>query len=360
MRMPKIKKSHFSAIFLNQLLFFTNNMPKAKAVDKVYDVIIIGGGPAGLAAAIYVGRKRLSNLVVSIDIGGQCNLTAHIENYPGVLPQSGSQLMEVFHSQAQKFGAEFVFGKVSEIKKKGKEFEVIVAGDESYVGKTIIIAFGKVPRKLGIPGEDKFFGRGVSTCATCDGPLFKNKNVAVVGGGNAALEAALDLSNFAKKVYLIHRRDEFRGDEVTVEKVKKASKVELVLNSAPIEVKGEKFVSSIMIENVNDKKQRELEIDGMFLEIGYVVDSSMAKALVKINENNEIVTDKNGQTSCQGVFAAGDVTDTPFKQAIIAAGDGARAALGVYTYLTCDGMIGKKIAPDWHCPGKKEEKWEKV
>lgn len=334
-------------------------MPKAKVIDKVYDVIIIGAGPAGLAVAIFAGRKKLSTLVISIDVGGQGNLTSHIENYPGVMPQSGMQLMDVFHSQAQKFGAEFMFGKVSEVKKKGNEFEVIVAGEESYVGRTLIIAFGKVPRKLGIPGEDKFFGRGVSTCATCDGPLFKNKNVAVVGGGNAALEAVLDLSNFAQKVYLIHRRDEFRGDEVTVEKVKNAPKVELILNSVPVEIKGEKFVSAVVVENVKDKGRRELEIDGMFLEIGYVVDSSVVKSLVNINEFNEVVVDKKGATSCPGIFAAGDVTDTPFKQAIIAAGDGARAALSAYTYLTCGGMVGKKIAPDWHRPPKKEEKCEK-
>jgi thioredoxin-disulfide reductase len=324
---------HNSATFLNPTI----------TILFMYDTIIIGAGPAGLAAAIYCGRKKLKTAIMTLDIGGQGNLTSHIENYPGALPQSGMELMDIFKTQVDKFGVEFIFGKVMEINKVENHFTAILANKEKYDAKTIILTYGKVPRKLGIPGEDEFFGRGVSTCAICDAPLFKDKVAAVVGGGNSALEAAMDLTAHAKKVYLIHRRDEFRGDEITVEKVKTNPKIELVLDSVPAEVKGDKFVKSVIVENLKTKEKNELEIDGLFLEIGYVVDSSMVKDLVKINERNEVVTNSVGETSCAGIFAAGDVTNTPFKQAIIAAGDGARAALQTYGYLT-----GGKATPDWH------------
>ena len=309
----------------------------------MYDTIIIGAGPAGLAAAIYCGRKKLKTAVITVDIGGQGNLTSHIENYPGALPQTGTELMEKFHTQASKFGAEFIFGKAKKIEKNENNFKIIMADGEIYNSKTILLTFGKVPRQLGVPGEEKFMGRGVSTCATCDGPLYKNKIVAVVGGGNSALEAAQDLTNYANKVYLIHRRSEFRADEITVEKIKNNPKIELVLNTFPIEIKGDKFLSAVIVENPETKKQRELNLSGLFLEIGYEVDSSMVQSLVEINAKNEVIADALGKTSCPGIFAAGDVTNTPYKQAIIAAGDGARAALETYAYLSGN----KSSAPDW-------------
>jgi thioredoxin reductase len=252
------------------------------------------------------------------------------------------ELMDKFHTQALNFGAELILGKAKEVLPQGELFQVTLANDEMYTTRSIILTFGKVPRQLGIPGEERFLGRGVSTCATCDGPLFKNKIVSVVGGGNSAMEAALDLAHHAQKVYLIHRRVDFRGDEVTVDKIKQNPKIELVLESAPIEVKGEKFVTSIILENLVTNKKKEIKVDGLFLEIGYAVDSSIVKEIVEINPANEVMVDRLGRTSRSGIFAAGDVTDTPFKQAIIAAGDGARAALQAYTYLT-----GGKAGPDW-------------
>jgi thioredoxin-disulfide reductase len=310
----------------------------------MYDTIIIGAGPAGLAAAIYCGRKKLNTAIITVDVGGQGNLTSHIENYPGAMPQSGMELMDKFRQQAESFGANFIFSKVAKIEKKENHFIVKLADSNEHLTKTIILAHGKVPRKLNIPGEDQFYGKGVSTCATCDGPLFKNKIVAVIGGGNSALEAAIDLTSFAEKVYLIHRRQEFRGDEVTIEKVKSNPKIELILDTIPIEVKGEKFISSTILKNKITKEKRELKIDGLFLEIGYVVDSSMVKDLVEINDYNEIVIDSVGKTSCPGIFAAGDVTNMPYKQAIVAAGDGAKAALEVYSFLSGD----KKITNEWN------------
>lgn len=301
-------------------------------IISMYDLIIIGAGPAGLSAALYAGRKKLKTAIISPEIGGQGNLTSQIENYPGVMPTSGMKLMETFQKQAENFGTEFIFGKAVKVNKYDKYFEVIMETKEKYLSKTILLTFGKIPRKLNVPGEEKFFGKGISTCATCDGPLFKGRNVAVIGGGNSALEAALDLSAFAKKVYLIHRRNEFRADEINIERVKKNSKIEIVLDSVPAEIIGDRFVKSMMIENLISTKKKELFIDAVFLEIGYIVDPSMVRGLVEINKNNEIVVDGVGQTSCPGIFAAGDATNTPFKQAIIAAGDGARAALQVYNY----------------------------
>ena len=332
---------HFYSHLFNNTVNFLN--PSVPALI-MYDTIIIGAGPAGLAAGIYCGRKKLKTAILTLDVGGQGNLTSHIENYPGALPQSGMELMDKFKVQVDKFGAEFIFGKVKEIKKIETHFEATLANGEKYQTKSIILTYGKVPRTLGVPGEEEFFGRGVSTCATCDGPLFKDKIVAVTGGGNSAVEAALDLTSYAKKVYLIHRRQGFRADEVTVEKLKNHPQVELVLDSVPVEIKGDKFINKVIVENTLSKEKKELEIDGLFLEMGYIVESSMVKELVKINEKNEIVVNSLGETSCPGIFAAGDVTNTPFKQAIVAAGDGAKAALQTYSYLSG----GKTLPPDWH------------
>jgi len=299
----------------------------------MYDSIIIGGGPAGLAAAIYTCRKKMSTLVLTMDIGGQTNLAAHIENYPGVDSEAGMHLMRKFENQAKKFGAEIKVGKVEKVKKEKKGFSVFMSDKTKYKGLTVIVASGKVPRTLNVPGEDKFMGRGVSTCVTCDAPLFRDKVVAVIGGGNSAVEGAMDLSVIAKKVYIIHRRDKFRADEYGIEELKKDPKIEIVLNSVPKEIKGSKFVECIVVEDVNTKKKKEIELDGVFVEIGYVVDNSIVKELVEVNKSNEIVVDNKCGTSCPGIFAAGDVTSIQFKQTIIAAGEGAKAALCAHSFV---------------------------
>jgi thioredoxin reductase (NADPH) len=311
-----------------------------------YDVIIIGGGAAGMTAAIFTCRKKLRTLIVTIDVGGQNLLAENEENYPGYLDLSGPKLMSIFEKQAKKFGAEFVFGKVNKVEKMESSFLVGLANGESYEGRALILAYGKVPRPLGVPSEDKFMGRGISTCATCDAPLFKGKTVAVVGGGNSAIEAVELLTKFAKKVYLIHRRDAFRADEVTVEKLRSNKNVEFVLNSVPVEIKGEKFVAAVVVEDVKNKNREELKVDGVFIEIGYVVDTSFVRHLVEINENNEIVVNNACETREPGIFAAGDVTNVPYKQTVISAGMGATAGLSAYNYIMkIEGKSGAKI--DW-------------
>ncbi len=311
-----------------------------------YDTIIIGGGPAGLTAAIYTARKKVKTLVVTVDIGGQTLLTNHIENYPGYTELSGPKLMQIFEEQAKSFGAEFVFGKVDRVEKLDGGFKITLSNNEEYTAKTVIIASGKIPKQLKVPGEEKFIGRGVSTCATCDGPLFRNKSVIVIGGGNSALDAVLLLSKIAKKVYLMHRRDEFRGDEVLIDKVKKQKNVELILSSVAKEVKGEKFVKSLVIENVRSRESRELSVDGIFVEIGYEVKTDFVKDFAKLNEAGEIIVNDFCEASSPGIFAAGDITNVPYKQTVIAAGQGAIAGLSAYSYL--QKLKGKAVSKvDW-------------
>jgi thioredoxin reductase (NADPH) len=299
---------------------------------KMYDVIIVGAGAAGLTAAIYARRRLLKTLVISLDIGGQTLLTEQIENYPGYLGKSGSNLMKIFEEQARSFGAEILIGYVTRIEKLNDHFKVISNVGE-FETKTVIVAGGSIPRKLNVPGEDKFLGRGVSTCVTCDATFAKNKVVAVVGGGNSALEGAEVLSKFANKVYLIHRRDAFRADESTVEKVKKLQNVELVLNSVVIEIRGEKKVESILVKNVKTEEIKEIKVDMVFVEIGREINIDYVKHLVKTDEFNQIIINKACETSCPGIFAAGDVTDIPYKQTVISAGLGAIAALSAYNYI---------------------------
>ena len=309
----------------------------------MYDVIIIGAGAAGMTAAIYTCRKKLKTLILSIDVGGQTNLTSHIENYPGTGPMSGIELMQKFQNEAVGFGAEIVMGKANKLDKIDGGFRIELANGESYDCKALILAYGKVPKSLGIEGEEKFFGRGVSTCVTCDAPLYKNRDVAIIGGGNSAVEGALELGEISKKVYLIHRRDSFRADEITVEKLKSKENIELVLNSVSTKVIGNKNVDGIEVENIVTKERRQLAVHGIFIEIGYIVDTSFVSHLVKVNEKKEIIVDERGNTSHPGIFAAGDITPVPFKQTVIAAGDGSKAALECHRWLTG----GKGASLDW-------------
>lgn len=314
-------------------------------MEQIYDLVIVGAGPAGLTAALYAGRKGLKSLILSVDLGGQIAKSPTIENFPGFEEISGVELIEKMLAQAKKYGAELAFEEVNSISKQNKLF-AITTNKAKYFSKAVILAFGKTPRTLDAKGEKEFLGKGVSYCATCDMPLFKNKIVAVVGGGNSALEAALYGASIAKKVYLIHRRAEFRADSTTVQKAKSTKNIELVLNSVIKEIKGDKFVKSILVEDVNTKKLAELAVDGVFVEIGFDTKTDFLKDLVKLDESGQIIIDNSCATSCEGIFAAGDVTNTPFKQAVVAAGEGCKAALSAYNWLK--GIKG--VAAEWGKP----------
>ncbi|MEM2339663.1 MAG: FAD-dependent oxidoreductase, partial [Nitrososphaerales archaeon] len=251
----------------------------------------------------------------------------------------------IFYQHAESFGAEFVYEEVKEVGEINGKFYVKTIND-TYNSQTLILAFGKTPREMGVPNESKFIGKGLSYCATCDGPLFKNKIVAVVGFGDLAMDAALLLANIANKVYLIIPSDKLIGDEDLVNKCMSEKKITLIPNSEVIEVKGEKRVESLVLKNTKTSTINELKIDGVFVELGYTTKTDFIKGFVKMNELGEIIVDKNQATSRAGVFAAGDVTDTPFKQLVISAGDGAKAGLAAYNYI--QRLRGKPIKKaDW-------------
>jgi thioredoxin reductase (NADPH) len=316
-----------------------------------YDVIIIGAGPAGLTAAIYAGRRVLKTLVLTMNVGGQMNLTEHIENYPGVDLIAGSDLSLKMMEQAKKFGAEVQLNhEVLAVEKSADGYLVKTSGGE-FETQSVILAFGKTPRKLEVEGADKFLGHGLSYCATCDGPFFKNKVVAVVGGGNSALGGALYLSELASKVYLIHRRDAFRGDEILVQKIKDKPNVEMVLNSVVSGINGTDVVEGITVKNAGPSsheasKDIDLKVDGVFVEVGYEVKADFIKGLVNVDAGNQIIVDQDCKTSAEGIFAAGDLTQIPYKQVAISVGQGATAALSAYDFIQKkQGKVTVKV--DW-------------
>ncbi|RMD57911.1 FAD-binding protein [Candidatus Woesearchaeota archaeon] len=301
---------------------------------ETYDVVIVGAGAAGLTAAIYSGRKALKTLLVTgPNIGGETNSTNDIRNYPGY-EGPGPDLMKRFWEQAKKWGSEVRESLVLKVSRNDGLFNVELSEGGSVLSRSVILCYGRERRKLGIPGEDKFFGRGLSTCTTCDAPLFPDKITAVIGGGNSGVEGALELARIAKKVYLIHRRDKFRADEVTVEKARSEPKIEILTDTVPVEIKGDKFVEALIVKNVKTGELRELEVQGVFSEIGWVTRTDMVEGLVETNEVGEIVVDKFTRTKTPGLYACGDVTCIPYKQTVISAGMGAIAALDAYKFVT--------------------------
>jgi len=306
-----------------------------------YDVIVVGGACAGLSAALYTSRRALKTIVLTRDIGGQAAITTEIENYPGTGSILGPVLMDKFKEQAENAGAEIKLTQITGIIKEGDEY-VVIDGFEQYKASALILAFGLTHRTLGVPGEKELTGRGVAYCATCDGPLFKNKTVAVVGGGNSALEATDYLSDICQKVYMFVRGDNFRADEVDMlEQVKNKANVEIRFNTSITEVVGEKRVEKVKL---NDGS--ELELNGVFVEIGYATQTDFLKNLVELDVRGQIIVDQEGKTSAPGIFAAGDVTNVPFKQAVISAGDGAKAALSASRYVK--NLKGLEDKPDWN------------
>lgn len=298
--------------------------------EPLFDVLIIGGGAAGLTAAVYSRRKELKTAILSPETGGATALSNWVENYPGTAPMPGVELMERFSAAARALATTFFTAKVTAIA-PGKTFTVTLSDGTAVSGQALLVAAGKVPRRLGVPGEDKFFGRGVSTCATCDGPLFKGKTVAVVGGGNAALEAALELNEIATKTYLIHRGETFRADEITIAKLA-ATSIEILRSHVVTEIKGDKFITAVSVRDLAGRV-RDLAVGGLFLEIGADTDPAIV-APFALNAQQEIIVDDRQRTNVPGAFAAGDVTNVAYKQTVISAGDGATAALEAHRFLT--------------------------
>lgn len=301
--------------------------------DRQYDVIIIGGASAGLSAAIYTSRQGLRTLIVTKDIGGQALLTDTIENYPGFKSGGGSELMNSFKSQAEKYGTTFAYEEVTELKYAEDSCFEIVTNRTSYETCALILAFGKTPRDLGVPGESEFKGKGVSYCAICDGPLYKDKTVAVIGSGNPALDATAMLEGIARKVYMVHRGQKPVGDSVLIDRLRSSEKVEFIGSSQVSELKGNGKVKKVILDQGSGKGEKELDVDGVFVEMGYVTKTEFLKGLLELNGLGEIVVNKDCTTSMPGIFAAGDITDIPFKQAVISAGMGATAALSAYNYV---------------------------
>ena len=314
--------------------------------DGFLDIIIVGGASAGLTSALYAARQNLKTLVITKDIGGQALLTDRIENFPGYGPIGGFELISKFEEQAKSFGAQFAYDEVISItERKGGCFAVKTPNGE-YETCALVLAFGKTPRDLGVPGEEKLKGKGVSYCAICDGPLFRKKVVAVAGSGDPAIDAATLLSGLTEKVHLVHTGEKLFCDEQTLMDLKKKPHVEFVPSSRIVEILGERNVTAVLVENTGNKERREIRVDGLFVEMGYVAKTEFVKDLVLLNSRNEIEVDANCATSHPGIFAAGDVTNVPFKQAVISAGQGAIAALSAYNYIQRL-RGGSTVRADW-------------
>ncbi|MCD6094566.1 FAD-dependent oxidoreductase [bacterium] len=306
----------------------------------LYDLIIIGGGPAGITAAIYASRKKLKTLLLTKHFRGQASKAKRIVNYPGFESISGPLLMKKFKNHLENFDVEIKEGKkVKKIKKLKGSFKVMANADEEYQGRAVIIASGRDPRPLEVPGEKEVIGHGVSYCPICDAPFFQDKTVAIIGGGNAGFEAALDLSKYAKKIYILEISSKVIADEITQEQVKKTGKVEVILNAKVKEILSKKenhalWCKGLIYKDLSSKKEKELKTDGVFIMIGEIPATDFARGLVEFNEKDEIVVDlKTCQTKTRGLFACGDVTNILYHQIVIAAGEGAKAALSAYNYL---------------------------
>lgn len=309
------------------------NLGASEDLTKVYDVLVIGAGPAGLAAAIYAARKNLATAVIAYDIGGQMGTTYEIANYPGFQLVTGPDLVQQFLAHADQYGIEKLVGeRVTEIALEGRCKIVKMESGQAVHAKSVIIATGAFKRKLGIPGEKELYGKGVVYCSTCDGPLFKDSVIAVVGGGNSALEAALEMNGIAKHVYLV-ARDGLNGDQILQDKIAAAQRVEPYTRHQPMEIHGKERVEGLTIKGLETEKELRLELQGVFIEIGLFPNTSFALDLVQTNERGEVKVDRDGRTGVHGVFAAGDVTDNREKQIVVAAGEGARAALAAFDYL---------------------------
>src|SRR3989338_373322 len=303
----------------------------------MYDIIVIGGGPAGVAAAGYTARKRLRTLLISESFGGQSIVSDDIQNWIGEPHISGFELAQKMEAHVRSYSdiVDIKTERAGAIAEKGRDFEVRTEQGNTYEGKVVILAAGARRRRLGVPGEEEFNGKGVAYCSTCDAPLFSGKKVVVVGGGNAGLEAVQDLFPYASEIYLLEYGDAVKGDPVTAEEIKKNPKLkEIILNAETLEITGEKFMAGLKYKDRKSGEEKILAGDGGFVEIGSLPNSEMLKGLVELDKYGQVVIDsKHASTSQPGIYAAGDITDDPYKQNNISAGDAVKAALSAYNYL---------------------------
>lgn len=305
-------------------------------MSGVYDLIIIGAGPAGMTAGVYVARKKLKTLIISKDIGGQAAWSSDIENYMGFSMITGPELVKKFEDHLEEFKEDVelrvVVSGVKKITKMVGKFKVELGDGSSETSRALIIAGGKVPRKLGVSGEDQYLNRGVTYCAWCDGPLFKNKDVAIIGGGNSALDAALNVSKLVNQIYILNITPELTADAVMIEKVTSSPHIRIMNSTEVVAIEGDKVVRSIRIKT-DDGLQKDLPVSGVFIEVGSLPATDYLKKVVKLNKNSEIIIDEFNSTSTPGIFAAGDITNVVEKQIITAAGEGAKAAIQASNYL---------------------------
>ena len=301
----------------------------------MYELIIIGGGPAGITAGIYSGRQKIKTLLITKTFGGQITQKAvMIENYPGFEKISGRDLIQKFEKHLKRFDIEIKMDEVTEVKKSDGNFLVITKDKSVFESRAVILASGSDPRRLEIPGEKEFLGKGVSYCPTCDGPLFSNKVVAIIGGGNVAFEAALYLSGIVRKVYILEFGEKVRADATNQELVKKTGKAEIITSAQTKEIRGDMFVKELVYEDRKEKREVVLPVDGVFIEIGLQPATSFIRDLVEFNERDEIIVDfETYQTKTPGLFAAGDCNIGKARQIITACGEGAKAAMAAFAYL---------------------------
>jgi len=299
----------------------------------MYEIIIIGGGPAGMAAAVYAARKRLNTLLIASDIGGQVNWTSGVENYLGYQFIEGADLISKFQQQVNQFPIDQKIGlKVIQVKKFDEGFEIIAESGEKFQSKVVLLATGKRPRRLNVEGEMELTGRGVTYCATCDGPVFTGQRVAVIGGGNSAIEAALDMVKIAEHVDMVSVTP-LTGDPIMIEKLSAAKNLTIFTEFQTEKIFGQGLAKGIVIKDLKTGISQPLDVTGVFVEIGLVPNSDLVKDLVKLNENGEVPVNCSCETEIPGLYAAGDVTTVPEKQIVIAAGEGAKATLQAHRYL---------------------------
>lgn len=305
--------------------------------STVYDVLILGGGPAALNAALYAARKKMSVAIVTEDIGGQILQSASIENWIGDVELKSNSLINRFYHHVEQFDISITKNtKVVSMELEGSIKKATCTNDKTYQAKSVIVATGKSPRPLNVPGEQEFVGRGVAYCTTCDGPVFANKKVAVIGGGNSGVEGAIDLASYAKQVTIVQNLSELTADAVLQDVVKDNAVIDAVYDSVVVRIEGTDSVEKLVLKNTKTDEEYTLEVDGVFVEIGLLPASSFVSDKIKEN-NGEIIIDNKCATEIPGVFAAGDVTTVPYKQVVIAAGEGAKAALSAFNYVVTQG-----------------------